>query len=196
MITSAEVKTLLQITSSDYDTLIATLIPIIEDDITNYTGNFFTKVKSSYYTGYLNYQDLVFDSGDDETITTSITNSEYYFSNNYAIGDRILIEGSVFNDGVYTVSGSADKVLTVSETVVDETIDDKYLVSIKYIEYPQDLKLIAADMINYRIKNIDKSVSRESIGDYSITYNNDIMFGSYPNSILMGLNKYRVLGVK
>ena len=53
-------------------------------------------------------------------------------------------------------------------------------------DYPEGLKLPASLMIKHLINSIDSNISSETIGAYSVTYNNN-----YPNSILGLLTPYK-----
>lgn len=57
--------------------------------------------------------------------------------------------------------------------------------------YPRGSKLVAADMITYRLSQIDKDlvVSSERIGDYSVSYSSDDLI-SYPESITKRVKRY------
>lgn len=55
--------------------------------------------------------------------------------------------------------------------------------------YPAGSKLVAADMLSYRLDHLDLAgVSSESIGDYSVSY--EQASNSYPVSIVRRIKRY------
>ncbi len=51
------------------------------------------------------------------------------------------------------------------------------------IIYPLGAESVAIDMISYKLSNPSMGVSNEKLGDHSVTYNTDKMFGGYPVSV-------------
>jgi len=184
IITTSEVKTLLQITATATDSLIDTLIPVVTSDIHEYTNNYFqnykTKVESSTF---------VF-SASARTLT-----SDYDFADDYgyATGQDVLISGSLKNNGVHTISSASDNTITFvatsMSTIADE--DSNARTTIVKMEYPKAIKLVVARMINFHLQVNKDNVKSESISRYSVTYSNDLMFNGYPKSIISGLDRWK-----
>lgn len=57
--------------------------------------------------------------------------------------------------------------------------------------YPRGSKLVAADMISFRLSSLEKdlAITSESIGDYSVSYATDVLI-SYPDSITKRIQKF------
>jgi hypothetical protein len=180
--TYTEVKELLQITVTTWDTMITNLLPVIAKQITTYCKNSFTseKVKLTSF-------DLVF-AGTAKTITGDADLDN--FTTRYFYADDIaLIEGSLRNDGIYTLKTVLNNVLTIAdaETLKDELTSDS-MVSIWRVDYPDDLKLAFADIVKSFV-DTNKGVQSFSLADYSVTY-----FNSNISDFAKGiLNNYRKL---
>jgi len=180
----SRIKDLTGIASTNYDTMISMIIPMVIDDIKNYTNNWFTvtdrKVSDSNYT---------FSTG--KTITP--TSTSYNFSEYFINGDIIHIYNSRFNDGYYSLATVTSTMLTVNENLNAESTN--VTVIIHRIEFPKDLEFIAANMIKYQtdMRATNKGINSESLGDYSVNYGagSGSMLNSYPDGILGQLNKYR-----
>jgi len=97
IITTAEVKSILGITASTYDTQIAYLIPYIQDDVVTYLNNDFRDdgIKVSGAT-------IAFlENG---ASADSITDSDSAFvTAGFEAEMDITVEGSKHNDGIYNV---------------------------------------------------------------------------------------------
>jgi hypothetical protein len=185
--TRSEIKTLLQIADTTYDSLIDTLLPICQGHIFAYTGSHFGVIpinaaglKMSGLTA------LTFAAADD-SITDTAAGLPVF-----AVGSDIAIRGSQLNDGQYTVKTSTASVLTVNESLIDEGYISGQDVTIYLCKFPSSLKLIMANMIGFHIQNRDAGVVSESIsGAISTTYSDD--GGDYPDGVKKALNKFRVV---
>jgi len=186
--TRTEIKTLLQISVTDYDSLIDALIPIVQDEIVGYCNSHFAK------DVYNDATNMVYEGADTISFTAStkkIADSADGFI--FAAGQDIYITGSDYNDGHYTIVTADEDEMVVSETLIDE-LAGAY-VSIKLVTFPKALKMIVADMIAYKINGKDAGVTSESVsGGVSLSFGQES--GSYPQSLLSGLNKYRVVGFR
>lgn len=57
--------------------------------------------------------------------------------------------------------------------------------------YPIGSELTAIKMIQHQLSNIkSQGVSSESLGDYSISYDNAMLVDGYPKSVVGGIKKY------
>ena len=84
------------------------------------------------------------------------------------------------------MSGSIDAFIGYTDAYYFENYDDGYVDTSVTQSFPDGLKLAAAEMINYHLQNKNNnSKSSETIGAYSVTYNNQ-----YPETILDLLKPY------
>jgi hypothetical protein len=176
IISLADVKTLLGITDTTYDTLLNLELPMIQDSILTYLNRKFK-------------QDLCYSASTIAFGANSITDSANGFVDaGLFLGDYI-VEGSKYNDGYYTVSVVAVGTLTTAETLTTETAGSTVLIT--KVNFPKELKLIMAKMAGYTIKN-KYGVKSESFSRYSVSYDsNSSYISGYPDSITGGLNKLR-----
>ena len=91
---------------------------------------------NNYYDRWVEKLDLVI-AGTAKTITGD-------FDETYLIGQYIHIKGSILNDGVYKLTAVASGVLTVEDTLVDETNEMK----IFGLAIPSTLLKIVTDIEN------------------------------------------------
>jgi len=107
--------------------------------------------------------------------------------------ENVYVEGSKYNDGLFTIATASAASFTVSETLIDETAGAS--ITIKLVTYPAALKMIVADMIAWKINGKDAGVNSEGVaGGVSLGFGQEL--GSYPASLLAGLQKYRVVGFR
>jgi len=184
IITTNEVKTLLQITATATDSLIDTLIPVVTSDVHEYTNNYFQNYKTKIESGT-----FVFDASL-KTLTSDYDFAEDY---GYATGQDVIISGSLKNNGIHTISSVSDNVITFVATSISTIADEdsNARTTIVKMEYPEALKLVVARMINYYLQENKDNVKSESISRYSVTYANDSMVNGYPKSIISGLNRWK-----
>ena len=184
IITTNEVKTLLQITATATDSLIDTLIPVVTSDVHEYTNNYFQNYKTKIESGT-----FVFDASL-KTLTSEFNFADDY---GYATGQDVIISGSLKNNGIHTISSVSDNVITFVATSISTIADEdsNARTTIVKMEYPEALKLVVARMINYYLQENKDNVKSESISRYSVTYANDSMVNGYPKSIISGLNRWK-----
>lgn len=203
VVTRAEVRELISGLDSDtYNDSIDTQIPLVEDFITEYCNNHFTRYEQGYrddYT-YFDATDLIFaNSG--STITDNNDDLNFSTDKRLAVGDDIYLMGSRKNDGHYDIKTITDTVITVGDLyeLVDESTTENYRVNIFLVFWPRSLKLTAAQMIEYNILykyNSNKDVKSEKIGDYSVTFggNDADTYTPYPKQIMDTLAQYKMVG--
>lgn len=199
LMTVAEVKAFIRETSTTYDTLIATYIPIIENDICTYCNNWFQDPVIYRESG----SGIAFVRGDTDTTDSeadSITDDAAEFSSQptgagFRGGMDIAVDGSGSNYGIYELAGVSSGTLTLTSTGVLESLDQDSIyrsmgkVRISRINWPEQLKPIAAKMIWYQVDtNKPTGAQAERIDDYSITFAGS---NQYPAQLLEGLNQYR-----
>jgi hypothetical protein len=184
VVTKDEVKTYLQISSTDYDSLIDTYIPIVQEDLCEITNNDFL-LRDVWNVG----TDFVFahSSSSADTITDGSSdftgNSRPDFKSNF----DIVVHGSGYNDGKYQLDNVTASVLTLTTTEELVAEDDDEAVTISQVKWPKPVKPVAAQMIWHRIKGITQGgVQSESLGDYSVTYDKT----GYPQNIIESLRPY------
>ncbi|MGD9276513.1 MAG: hypothetical protein PVJ67_05050 [Candidatus Pacearchaeota archaeon] len=183
IVTVTEVKNLLQISNSTYDSFIKIMIPIVENVICDYCNKDFTDRNYVYFSS----NTISFTGSTNEINFTGIGNKQLVEN------DTIRVYGSLRNDNPYTVQTVNDNSIVVNDVnrLIDE--DEGEGVFIARIKYPTPLKMVAAKMIKYDISLSEKEVGvkSEKIDDYSITYDDKIM--GYPSHIMTQLNDYRTL---
>lgn len=175
--TLTEVKNILDITDNLKDAQITTFLPIVQDEIIEYLNNYF--ITNVYYAT----QSISFSA-------SSILDSGNGFITNGIITGNIFVDGSKYNDGLYTVSNVTTGALTISETLINESAGEN--VRITVVQFPKALQKPFADMISWSInQNQDLyGIKREVLPDgYSIEY--DTTLTNYPKSIIVPLNKWR-----
>ena len=202
LLTRAEAKHFIQEVSTGYDALIDTWIPIVQADIIEYCNNAFRdRMISRRAVG-----GIAFVRGSTLTSSNSpdrITDDDEELSTNEGAGFKsgmdIIVEGSVTNDGVYTVDTVSSAALSILSTgvFISQDQDDYYTgagqgigaILISRVSWPKPLKPIAAKMIWSQISDAKPgNVQSESIGDYSVTYVNG---NAYPDRVVRGLDKWR-----
>jgi hypothetical protein len=182
--TKTEIKTLLQISGSAYDTLIDALIPAVQDFIVQYCNNNFINKNI-----YLNGSSISFIHNA-ETADTIMDEDENFVEALFADGMDILVEGSYNNDGMYLVGTVAAGTLTLDtgETLVTE--DEGTAIRITRVVFPKALKLPFSKLIQFDLAKRDKSITSFRLGDYSESYAGD---GDYPPGLLKSLVFFRKL---
>jgi hypothetical protein len=186
ILTTSECKTLIREGSTDYDAIIGELIPIVQEDIIEHTNNTFFSRQSIVYGNGISFSTST--GGGDK-----ISDTEEDFQEDetqFVIGD-VYVHGSKHNDGVHEVASVADGTLTLSSSggVVAEDADA--YVTVAQIEWPKALKLTAAKMVWYQVKNHkmndEQSETREGKG---VTYAGANM---YPERLMNSLRNYMIV---
>lgn len=198
LMTTAEVKTILGITSSTYDTQIAYFIPLVEDDLLEYLNN-------NFPDGYVykeSASELAFVRGDSDTTDYISDTAAEFLVKGFLSGMDIVVEGGGANVGHYHVDSASTGKLKLTEYGIlidqdqDDTSDDNCIgnIVISRVKWPPALKLPAAQMTWHLINDAKASnVQSESLDDYSVTYKALAVAGSnaYPVEILDRLDKWR-----
>jgi len=186
LVATSQVKFLTGITTTENDLLIETFVPMILDDIVNYTKNYF--VNSTMY-----YHDDQFSFSTSSGVNTVFySDTEENFSEFLTSTTRIYITGSKFNDGYWSLSEVGSSYILINESIKTESSSTGKRMTIFRVEYPRDLEMIAARMIKYIITTQDNpDLKSESLGDYSYSRFDLIGGNMYPKGTAAGLNKYR-----
>ena len=159
IITLAEVKNLLSLDPNDNtkDSLISELIPIAQERIIEHTNNFFLNCNIQLVSS-----------------TASLDNNSITDSNNSFIDSGFQI-GNIkitakFNNSVFTLSNIDANVLTVAETLVNESGNT---IVITQIQFPKSIKPATATYINFLSTPKGKLVKSETIGHFSASYKDE-----------------------
>lgn len=159
--TKSEVKSLLQISSSDTskDDLIDSLILKVQDFIIRRINNFF--VPDVYAFG----SRISFTASD-----KSINDLDLLLNvDGLAAGNDIIILGSYQNGNkLFSISTITSSKIVVNEVIVDEPSYDQ-VVYIQRVQFTQDIVLAATDFIAERF-NRDRNLKSRSLGDHSETF--------------------------
>ena len=95
--------------------------------------------------------------------------------------DTVQISDSIYNDGVYVISD-------------DMNLYDENDVTVTKIEYPVDIKTGVINIMDWELKNRDKTgIQSETISRHSVTYsdtNGDNYSEGYPKSLMGFLKPY------
>lgn len=109
--------------------------------------------------------------------------------NPYEVGDTIQISGSEKNDGLYTIKEAGDDTFRVNEKTRDE-ID----LFVTLVEYPADVKMGVANMIQWDLESRAKAgIQSETISRHTVNYINLDEWNSalgYPASLVQFLKPY------
>jgi len=204
IITVEEVKNIMGITSSEQDSKIALLIPFVQDYVINFCNNKF-QVKRQYPLNYYyTRQDIFRNEGIfynyNNTISFDKVNSQILDTDNNLIncgfkaGLDVLVEQSVYNNGIYGISEVAAGYLNLSDPLIaDET--PNYYVKLSLVQFPKGIKLPVAKMIDIELAKLTSEdstpVVSERVGNYSVNYGSYVYDGSYPDEILRQLKPWK-----
>lgn len=183
ILSTAEVKTLLRISDTEADADIASFLPYVQGDLCAYLNNYFEDKLI-----YLLSSGIAFVSGDPDTITDE--NSEFVEAG-FAAGMDVAIEGAYANTGIWEIDEVAAGTLTLtsSNELVSITADDLGLVRISKINWPRGVKMVAAQMVGYKLHNaLPTDVRSKSVDNTVITYAGS---GAYPRRVLDQAATYR-----
>lgn len=189
MITTAEVKSYLKLSTTDDDTLIATLIPQVEEDAIYYMQNAFQD-DFIYRDADLSFQA---STGDGDKIADS---DSYFTRCLFSSGMEVWVEGQCSNKGKFTVADVSSGTLTLSSTgdIITQSSTDYQpsgRVRVSYINAPAAVKPYLAQMVGWRLTgegSYPEDHSADGREGQSITYAGN---HAYPTRVLSGLNRWR-----
>lgn len=137
------------ITTDESDDLLATKLQVFELLIRAYTNNGFQQ-RSLRWTG-----DIVGGVFIGEALVP------------FAPNDTVQVSFSRYNDGLYTVESVHDLAFTVHQ----RTLKDESTVTVTRVEYPEDVKMGAVNLLKWELAHRDKvGVSSETISRHAVTY--------------------------
>lgn len=199
IITTAEVKTLLSLTGSVYDTAIAALIPYVQADLCEYLNTYF----QDGYVYRKSGSALVITRGATSSGTTQadkMTDADALFiAKGFLSGMDVAIEGGYSNVGIHSIASldASTMKFTSTGTLISQdpnsTLDNNYIgtLLISRVNWPRGIKRVVAQIIWYNIqRQKETGVQSESIDDYSVTYA-PLSSGGYPPHIVSALATYR-----
>ena len=177
--TLAEVKSILGISVNTQDTQLAAIMPCVQRDILDYLNQDFRN------TAYLSIGKTISFS------TVTISDSGSGFTTAGFVPGNIVIEGSKYNDGYYTVTNVTAGALTISESLVTELAGSE--VTITKCVYPPSLKIPFSFLSKAVIDSgLIPEFKSETLPD---GYRIDFGIGGYPQHIVAMLDKYRKVRV-
>jgi len=176
---STEIKDILNITSTEYDSRISTLRPIVQNDLFNYLKNDFNPEYSRKTTG--------------ETLGTGTTGTDTFsFDEDVFEVDALYVGGSSQS---WEAGSTEDYIIDRNDYSIEvyslgdgEELSADY----KYPVYPYGLKLVYADMIEWRLSERNPGYKSEKLSRYSYTKSD--MTEGYPNDILKSADKWKKVG--
>lgn len=193
LMSASDVKTILNLTTSEYDARIAYLLPLVEKDIIEYLGNAF---KDGYvYRESSSY--LTFVRGNSDTNDYITDDEQEFIEKGFSSTMDIVVEGGGANVGYYHLSSASTGTLKTDDYGVfvdqaqNDTVDDNYVgtIRISRVKWPRELRLVAAKMLWHLMdKPKTDDVQSERIDDYSVTYAGS---NEYPTRVIKGLDKWR-----
>ena len=174
-ITLANIKTLLNLSTNDYDNKISLLLPQIISSIINYCNNDFNL--------YLFESGSIIFSPLNNTITLT-------WDSGMPIepGDHINIRGSKYNDKTLQVKSFENRIITLEDnnTIRLET----YSCGINICDLPPEFLIVVVESIKANLSMRDKSISKEIVDDVEYDYiqgSNGLLLQSSAST----LNNYR-----
>ena len=163
IITRTEVKSLLQISATTWDTLIDSLIPMCQDKIVEYCRNRFLDLNVQ-----IEADTIAFVSASTPLITDSDSG---FVTAGFESGMDVLVYGSTHNDGLYNAATVAAGTLSLATTEVLTTEAAGDDVVVTRVRWPKAIKLDAAQLVNYYLHKEGKLVSQEQLpGGYSAQF--------------------------
>ena len=193
--TKIEIKALLAITSTTQDSLIDRLIPIVEDDIREYTNNSFQDDNVFIQSG-----DILFTRNSTSADTIDLDGSgDGFVDSLFKDGQTVYVQGSFNNDGFHEVetvtSAAMTMFTTTSRPFFQEMVteDEGVFVLITKVDYPVALKNSMSQMMKYKLSNYDYSVESETVARYSVTFNTNELINGYPRGLMTALNRWKVV---
>ncbi len=185
LITVAQTKSILGITASTYDTQLGVLIPLVSYQVV------YSICQNRFVNNKITIQNSTFTfANSGATIVDSL--AQFIVSKFPTGTGDIVLGGSLSNDGLYEVTSVSAgtitlNVATMTRALVDEAEGE--LIEIKYVQFPQELKLPTAKWLWYLLNKDNYSGKKsESVLSYSVSFVNDI-----PKDIIREFAAYKKL---
>ena len=110
------------------------------------------------------------------------------FKERYAVGQHVLVKGTIMSDGVYTITAVSPTKLTVDATLTAEVVGDREYSAVFGLAIPAEVLRLAAE-IETADSGTGGGVSSETLGKYSVSYAGD---GSWQSKYRSALNQWRL----
>ena len=199
-LTVAEVKDLMEISSTSHDTVIAALLPLVTLGINEYCGGCFShqvKEESVTFTaaGTTNYQSLTHNPVVRNTVVVTSTDrgTQYY-------GDAFMsdvpqvtypIPSTYVEDYVLDYEGGRIHVPSTFSQILDTTTDTgTVLVTYAYVDLHGSAKIAAARVLQQHY-TMPSGIGSESVGSLSRSYTGGGGFGGYDGYVSALLAPYK-----
>ena len=174
--TLAEVKANLGISGTDDDSRIQSILDNVELEFIKETNNRFLNPLVKYQSSSIS-----FDSN-------TITDANADFEDEYFVAGWVYVTNSVHNNGWHEVSELTETTITTVNNLVTE--DSSNFITIQLAKFPNQLKLLIAEMIG-EIINKDSNemgLKSESLGSHSKTWAD-----GYSDKLQKKINSYKSL---
>lgn len=175
-ITRTNIKDILGITSTTYDTRIDTLIPYMKSWVIDYLNNSF-EVKRvypvDYYDERFNHKEIIYlftNTISFVASTRKIVDSDSNFINaGFKDNYDIRVQDSQYNDGIFGIStvAAGEITLATGEVLTDE--NSGYYTYLTLIKFPDGLKVPFAKLIDIELHKMNAdsiNVEAKLSGDY------------------------------
>ena len=175
--TLAEVKANLGISGTDDDTRISSILNNVELEFIKEVNNRFLNPFVKYQSATISFENKVITD-----VNAEFSDDEYF------VAGWVYVTGSVHNNGWHEVSEITNTTLTVVSNLVTE--DSSYFITIQLAKFPNELKLVIAEMIG-EIINKDSNemgLKSESLGSHSKTWAD-----GYSDKLQRKINSYKSL---
>lgn len=195
--TLTEIKALLGITGTTYDTQIKAYIPVVEEAICGHCRNDFIDYRPNGYTGinevtvYANRATLSFVHS-----TNSVNDSASGLAGlSFKVGDSVRIYNSLHNNQIFTIKTVAAGSIVFEDINIVNDEAAGFMVLMVRLAWPMALKDTVANMVKFKLdKKINMAVKSESFDDYSYTTASQGEYiNGFPKSIMAGLVDYKCL---
>lgn len=196
----AEAKTYLDISTTDYDSAITRLVPVVQEQITAITHNDFI----GRYIVSINSFD-----------TNKVVIIPNAYGNILDAGDDVYISGSIKNEGHWEIDSVSGNELTITGIKSEPTwvsVDYRFTgispVNLGYVDWPEHLKYIASQMVQWHMDTgASEGISASPTGevqsatraDISVTYktssgsNATSGIYNYPQHVIKDLQQYTLV---
>ena len=186
MATLTEVKTLLRIGDNSLDAYINSVIPWMQDYITNWCNNFF-----EYKTDdiYIESSKISFENADPDTITDE---DATLVEAGFVDGMDIRIVGSLYNDKIVLIDTVVAAKFTLDSNEELTAEDEDLAVLITWVKFPKGIKVPFAKTINYLIQqSTTPKAKSERVGNESYSFDADRSKGMIPESIMQEFKRWK-----
>lgn len=181
IITTAQVKAILQISGTSYDNLIGLLIPEAEAKYLQIRGIPFTQIKADITTGDKTVSNIALYP----TVSTVFTDFQIVNPSRYLERMEYLYNATNDIDDYITEIDIDNNTVELSGESLNTAT------SVLFTVYPQGAKMATAKIIGYFLnKQSMNGMQSESIGTYSYTRGSDMNNFGIPMDIVQSIKRY------